>query len=341
MPMRLLVCVQTVDTKEDPLMGFFHGWLVELSKHFESIQVICLREGVHNLPKNVQVYSLGKETGENRLKYIFRFYKHIFLIRGTYDRVFVHMNPHYVLLGGLYWRIVSIPVFFWRNHAKMNLMTRIAAAFSKKVFYTSPFACMSIFTHAIQMPVGIDTHLFTPSHGEKDIGTRKKILFLGRLSPVKRAELFIEAGRLTPDGYEFHLYGDAPPQDQKYATDIKSKAGANVFFHPSVKNEDTPLVYRAHDLYVNLTPEGSMDKTVLEAIACGIPVLVSNTSFSEVLPPTSLLSPVTTEQLAHQIVACTSVAKKDQKAILEHSRSLVVLKHSLEKLATMLYKVMQ
>lgn len=223
----------------------------------------------------------------------------------------------------------------------MNLMTRIAAAFSKNVFYTSPFACMSIFTHAIQMPVGIDTHLFTPSHGEKDIGTQKKILFLGRLSPVKRAELFIEAGRLTPDGYEFHLYGDAPPQDQKYATDIKSTAGANVFFHPSVKNEDTPLVYRAHDLYVNLTPEGSMDKTVLEAIACGIPVLVSNTSFSEVLPPTSLLSPITTEQLAHQIVACTSVAKKDQKAILEHSRSLVVLKHSLEKLATMLYKVMQ
>ncbi len=339
--MRLLICVQSVDTKDDPLLGFFHGWLMELSKHFESIQVICLREGEHNLPKNIQVHSLGKESGESRLKYIARFYTHLATIRGTYDRVFVHMNPHYVLLGGLYWKLKHTPIFFWRNHAKMNLMTRIAARLAKKVFYTSPYACMSVFKHALQMPVGIDTRLFTPAAGGVEEHIPKKILFLGRLSPVKCVELFIDAAMLAPPKYEFHVFGDAPTRDALYAGRLKAKAGKNVFFHASVKNEDTPSVYRAHDLYVNLTPAGSMDKTVLEAIACGTPTLVSNTSFSGILPSSSLLSPVTKEQLAQQIVACTSTEMRDQKAMLEYSRSIVAEKHSLEKLATMLYNVMK
>lgn len=336
-PMRLLICVQTVDTKDDPLMGFFHGWLTELSKHFESIHVICLKEGTHNLPDNIHVHSLGKETGESRLKYVARFYKHLWSIRGTYDRVFVHMNPHYVLLGGLYWKFKRIPIFFWRNHAKMNSMTQIAARFSKNVFYTSPYACMSVFKHGMQMPVGIDTHFFIPRVVETH--TVKKILFLGRLSPVKRVELFVEAGTLLPH-YEFHIFGDAPPQDQTYAEDVKKKAGNNVFFHPSVKNEDTPTVYYAHDMYVNLTPEGSMDKTVLEAVACGIPTLASNKSFSELLPPHAILSTVTKEELAGRITLIVETEKEEQKKILEHSRSVVAMKHSLEKLATMLYKVM-
>ena len=336
--MRLLICVQAVDTKDDPLMGFFHGWLTELSKHFESIQVICLREGTHTLPHNVQVYSLGKETGESRLKYITRFYRHLFAIRGTYDRVFVHMNPHYVLLGGLYWKFKRIPVFFWRNHAKMNLMTRIAAVFSKNVFYTSPYACTSVFTHALQMPVGIDTRLFIP--GKIETHVAKKILFLGRLSPVKQLELFIEAGTLLPH-YEFHIFGDAPRHDQTYAEDMKKKAGKNIFFHPSVKNVDTPAIYHSHDLYVNLTPEGSMDKTVLEAVACGIPTLASNKSFSDLLPPQAILSPATKEELARRITRIVEMKNEEQKMILEHSRSVVVMKHSLEKLATMLYNVMK
>jgi glycosyltransferase involved in cell wall biosynthesis len=339
--MRLLICVQTVDLKDDPLMGFFHGWLVELAKHFESIHVICLREGEHHLPEHVHIHSLGKESGKSRLEYILRFYKHLFCIRGTYDRVFVHMNPHYVLMGGLYWKMQGTPIFFWRNHAKMNLMTRIAAGFSKNVFYTSSYACMSVFKHALQMPVGIDTHVFMSSTIKKETRLPKKILFLGRLSPVKRVELFIEAGTLLGEAYELHVYGDDPSKEKKYGESLMAKAGPNVFFHPAVQNNDTPMVYHAHDLYVNLTPEGSMDKTVLEAIACGIPTLVANASFADVVPAQFCLDPVTKEQLAKKIVECTSMKKGEEDMMIAHSQSIVVREHSLEKLATMLNNVMQ
>ena len=57
--MRLLICTQTVDLN-DPVLGFFHGWIAAFSRHCESVHVICLKEGRHSLPANVFVHSLGK-----------------------------------------------------------------------------------------------------------------------------------------------------------------------------------------------------------------------------------------------------------------------------------------
>ncbi len=223
----------------------------------------------------------------------------------------------------------------------MNLMTRIAAYFSKNVFYTSPYACTSVFRHAVQMPVGVDATVFVPAHRTKERAYPKKILFLGRLSPVKRVELFLEVSNILTQGYEFHLYGDDPSKEKVYEKHLRSLAGPHVFFHPAIKNEDTPAIYQAHDLYLNLTPEGSMDKTVLEAILCGIPTLVANSSFRDVLPENAVFSSTTREEIADQIDAYAHRTNEEMEVVLRHSRDLVVEKHSLEKLATMLYNIMQ
>ena len=69
--MRLLIVSQKVDI-EDPILGFFHGWLLEFAKQCEEVTVIGLEVGKYALPKNVKVYSLGKEAGQSRLKYLFR-----------------------------------------------------------------------------------------------------------------------------------------------------------------------------------------------------------------------------------------------------------------------------
>jgi glycosyltransferase involved in cell wall biosynthesis len=335
--MRLLIYTQAVD-KNDQLLGFFHRWVEEFAKHFEHIYVVCLKEGAHVLPENVTVYSLGKESGESRLKYVVRFYKHLLSLHGKYDRVFAHMNPHYVILGGLYWKVVGVPVFFWRNHARMNVMTRIAAYFAKEIFYTSPFACTSRYPHAYQMPVGIDHQRFSPK--EKSLSDKHKILFLGRLSPVKRVQFFIEAGRHLGSEYELHIYGDAPKKDQEYGTTLRAGAPQNVFFHPGVKNDDTPTIYREHDVYVNLTPKGSMDKTVLEAVACGVPVVVTNESFLDTVTALSLVENPTPELLAERIKVMANLSETERTELTLCAREKVAEKHSLEQLGIMLHKHM-
>ncbi len=334
--MKLLITTQAVN-KNDPILGFFHRWIEEFAKHFEEIHVICLYEGEHALPPNVHVYSLGKENGENRLKYVWRFYTIVCQLSGKYEAVFSHMNPHYIVLAGWYWKLKNTPLFLWRNHARMNRMTQIAAPMARKVFYTSPYACTAVYPHAVQMPVGIDTDFFISGAGDDTHSTKKKILSLGRISPVKKLEILTGAAALLSSDYEVHIYGDAPAQDQSYVESLKARAGKNVFFHGAVKNDETPALYRSHDVFVNLTPKGSMDKTVLEAVACGALTISANESFMGVIPQSHILSNSSPESLAEYIedICLTSDVKKDE--IRRNARTQVIENHSLAKLGDMLY----
>lgn len=326
--MRLLITTQAVD-KDDPILGFFHGWLLELSNHVEHIHVICLREEIHELPGNVSVYSLGKEKGVNYARYLWRLSAYVWKLRNAHDVVFSHMNPHYIVLAGWFWFLKGKRMYFWRNHAKMNFMTRIVAKFARRVFYTSPFACTSVFPHSKQMPVGINTEMFQPQVGILRKG--HSVLFLGRISTVKRPELFVKAGQFLPD-YEMHVYGDESVDARGYLKKLGALSSKNVHFHNAVPNYETPNIYSAFDVYINLTPEGSMDKTVLEAAACGALVLAANKSFEGLVPQECVLRESTPEGIAKQIrVLCEMPAeKKDEyRALLGR---MVEEHHSLKKL---------
>ena len=291
--MRLLIITQKVDM-DDPVLGFFHTWIVKLASKFESITVICLEIGRFNLPTNVKIFSLGKEKGRDKLGYIFRFFNHSFFsrLRGqeslNYDSVFVHMNQEYVLLGGLFWKILSKKIYFWRNHVKGNILTKIAVWLSSKVFYTSPQSFTAKFKKSIIMPVGIDMDRFQTTNHKSP---KNSVLMLGRISPIKNIHLALEAARiLVEKGVEFNLniVGDpANPEDIEYkkklVLDNKDLIGSGYLnFMMSVPNYKTPEIYAAHEIFVNLTSAGSMDKTILESVACGCLPLVINPYFSSV-----------------------------------------------------------
>ncbi len=334
--MKLLITTQAVDI-HDPILGFFHGWLIEFAKHFERLDVICLREGKHELPPNVFVHSLGKEKGENRLRYVWRFYKYVWRLRNTSETVFSHMNPHYIVLAGWFWYLRGTPMYLWRNHAKMNVKTWVAAQFARRVFYTSPFACTTHFKHSMQMPVGIDTSVFKPR--TEVLRKNQSVLFLGRLSSVKRPELFMKTAALLP-GLAVNVYGDVPLDSNVNKIDLENLANGNATFHPAVPNYETPPVYSAHDIYVNLTPEGSMDKTVLEAAACGCLVLVTNKSFTGQVPELCLLQEEAPQSIAKVIETLGNLPEEQKNEYRKELRTMVEQKHSLALLAESLARIM-
>jgi glycosyltransferase involved in cell wall biosynthesis len=209
--MKLLILTQKADMNDSGL-GFFHRWIVELAKSFETLVVVCLEEGTHDFPANVRVISLGKDklksggsesngsTGMpvvpfRRFRYVARFYSAIWRERHDYDSVFVHMNEEYVLLGGLFWRSLRKKIFLWRNHPNGSWMTRLAVALSHKVFSVSDFAYVKYSPKAIVMPAGIDMQMF------KDVNAVREpaVLSLGRLSPVKRLETIVAAWPIKID----------------------------------------------------------------------------------------------------------------------------------------------
>ena len=312
--MRLLVITQKID-RNDTVLGFFHGWVTEMSKKVESIEVICLEKGIYDLPKNVTVYSLGKENGVSKLRYIYNFYKYLHLIHGSYDSVFVHMNQEYIVLAGLYWKMKNIPVYLWRNHPKGSLITKFVIALCTKVFCTSTSSFTAKYKKTVIMPAGIDTNIFKAVNGV----VRKKysICMVGRVAPIKHNDLAIFAiQELVSSGTQVSLtiLGTFLERDRLYMESIKKYVEDNnlssvIYFLPGVEMSKLPEIYSSHEICLNFTDSGSFDKTIVEAAACGAIPLVSNSSLKGMLPDLCIIEPDK-----------KSIAESIQKLLVPHNR---------------------
>lgn len=275
MTKRLLICAQAVDSG-DTAVGFFVLWVSELAKRFESVTVLCLREGAYALPDNVRVVHLGS----SRLGRAYRTLRYIVGLRREYDAVFVHQGQEFVLVGGWLWGLLGKPVYLWRNHYAGSLFTDIAAAFCTKIFCTSKHSYTAKFKKTTLMPVGVDTGVFSPVQGI--VRAPRSVLSLGRIAPSKRLEVLIEAlGLLARKGVDFSatIVGTPLPKDQEYCESLKKSAqelGSRIAFVPGVPSAQTPRLFSAHQAFVNCSRSGMYDKTIFEAAACGCGVLASS-----------------------------------------------------------------
>lgn len=345
--MRLLIVTQKVDRNDD-VLGFFHRWIQEFAKYCKQVTVICLEEGEHTLPGNVQVFSLGKSANGGpvsgwerllqRFMYATRFVRYIVRMRGEYDSVFVHMNQEYALLGGCIWKLLGKKLFLWRNHAKGNWLTRVAVFFSDKVFCTSPQSFTARFRKTKIMPVGVDTSFF-----KSDSGVQKKphsILFLGRVASVKNVDMFVEALRELGDkGVEFSatIAGSPSREDEEYEKMIHDKVLAyglrdKVMFTGAVSHLEALELYREHELYVNLTPPGSMDKTIFEALASGSKVLVTHAFFRDTLPESWIVTDSNDVESVVTGIKETLIDSRDYNSEIQGKISAFLEKHSLKNL---------
>jgi len=298
--MKLLIITQKVD-KKDSALGFFHGWLVEFAKYSEKLAVICLEEGEHNLPKNVQVFSLGKPTQGwpalgwerlfSKLKVLISFYKYIFKLRKEYDSVFVHMNKEYVILGGLFWKLWNKKVALWYTHKHVDIKLRLAEKLVNIVFTASKESFRLKSSKVKVVGHGIDVETFKPI--EKKQSNVFRIVTVGRISPVKDYETLIGATEILIKKNNSSIQvevigGPSTAEDEDYLKRLhvlvqEKHLEQVIHFVGSVPNRDLSARLAHADVFVNMSRTGGLDKAVLEAMACGIPVVTSNESLTPVL----------------------------------------------------------
>ncbi len=356
--MKLLFITQKVD-KNDDLLGVYHEWIKRLTLKFEFIHVICLYKGEYNLPINVEVHSLGKEEfpdykKPNKLGYILKFYRHIWLLRNDYDRVFVHMNPEYVILAGPLWKFWGKKVVLWYAHFLDSLKLRIAVFFTDKVVTSVKEAFPFNMKKLVVLQQGIDIDKFNPIAGKlKDEDNKFKILYLGRISPVKNLNVLIEAlGILKNGDYNFHLniVGGPTEKDMNYFNQVKEKIRIlgledDVLFLGKIPNSQTPAIYNDNDIFVNLTKTGSFDKTTLEAMACGLLVLVSSEAFSGIfdahLRDLLMFKERNAIELAAKIEKLIKFSLEEKNVIKKKMRDIIVQNHGLDKLIDKLAYVLE
>ncbi len=343
--MKLLIVTQIVD-KKDTVLSFMHTWITKFAAEYEEVIVICLKKGEYDLPENVRVFSLGKESGESRIKYIKNFYRLITAERKKYDAVWVHMNQEYILLAGLLWKIWGKRIYMWRNHHAGSWLTHCAVCMCNRVFCTSKYSYTARFKKTILMPVGIDTEVFNEKKQSGRVSN--SILFLARIAPVKKPDLLIAACgivRKQTDIFSLSVYGDPLPKDITYAESLKTQVeklglGNNVNFYRGVPNTETVSVYNTHDICVNLSSSGMFDKTIFEAMACGTLSLSSNLNLIGEIDERLLFKEGDVEDVARKLSVLIGLDPVEKDKIRYACRVYVEKKHSLKSLSKKLSVIM-
>lgn len=336
--MKLLIITQKID-KNDPVLGFFHNWVKKFSENYESINVICLYKGECDLPKNVRVFSLGKEKGESKIKYILNFYKYIWQLRNEYNSILVHMNQEYILLAGVMWKIMNKNVYMWRNHHSGSLLTDIASMFCKKVFCTSKFSYTAKYSKTEIMPVGVDLENFKPN---KNIARlTKSILSIGRISPSKNIHILVDViNKINDPSVKVVVYGDPIEKDKIYYEELKKKSSGLIEFHKGVPNIETIDLYSKYEIFINLSSSGMYDKTIFEAMACGCIVIASNENLRGNINDDLIFKNDDIVELENKIRKVLNYSEEEKKEILDSLYGFYK-NHSLDILSKRLFDTIQ
>jgi len=356
--MKLLFITQKID-KDDDILGVYHEWVREIAKSFEKLSVICLYEGKNELSGNIKVSSLGKESLQlttynlqlfQKIKYTLIFWKYIWQERKNYDIVFVHMNPIYVLLGWPVWKIMRKRVYLWFAHPAWNWQVKIAYVLADGVITSVPEAFYKKGGKVRAIGQGIDTDLFKNTRFNTSI--KSSILYLGRISPSKNIHILIEAlYKLKKSGisFTFTLVGSAPQMpgaaeyDKKVREMIFDFDMTNVSqFQGSVPYVDTVNWYNKSEIFVNLSPVGHFDKTVLEAMASGCITLASNDAYPNIFPQDLhellIFKQGDADDLAEKIKKVLEFSEEKKDEIRRRLRGIVIKGHSIHTLGGRLKK---
>jgi glycosyltransferase involved in cell wall biosynthesis len=348
--MRLLILTQVIDQK-DPALGFFHRWVEEFAHAVTSVEVLCLREGMHTLPSNVRVWSLGKEQGVGRIGYILRFYGFIWAHRNDYDAVFIHMNSEYLVLGGVLWRALGKKTLLWHTHKSMNLIHRIGEKLVDVVATASPESYRLASRKLHVLGHGIDTDAFVPGGPHED--DIFQVLTTGRIARVKGLDILIEGvAGLVKKGVPTELLiigGPVTKDDEVYLEELKKRVtehslDASVRFVGSVSHEEILPYLKRADAFVNCSRTGSLDKAVLEAMAVGLPVITSNDGLTSALgasADTLMFRPGDSEGLIGRLSHIAALPKDEHDALSKGLRTIVVEHHSLQRLVPRMVELIQ
>lgn len=123
------------------------------------------------------------------------------------------------------------------------------------------------------VPLGFDAGIFAPGSDETHMGP-VRLAFVGRFTRVKGVDVLADAiDRLAAQGLSFQLRLAADPARDEAARDRLGRHGELLGKLP---HDQLPALYRWADALVLPSRFDSFGLVVLEALACGLPVIVSD-----------------------------------------------------------------
>ncbi len=339
--MKLLMITRKID-KNDAQAGFAFNWVKKLSQKVKELKVICLEKGnIEGLLENVEIFSLGKERGKNKIKEFLNFQRGALKFINKVDGIFCHQNPEYTILIAPYAKVFRKKIVCFYGHKAVNWRVKLMHFFANKVVTSSEKGFQIDSPKRKIISQGIDTDLFEPDIN-KEKSEKLRIIAVGRISPIKNYETLINAVSILKDKGVNLIVKIAGPvlleKQKEYLNKlkklVKEKGLENqVQFLGGTIQAETIKLYQNSDLSINLCSTGAPDKAGFEAMACGIPVLACNQSYAKDFGPyvdQLLFKEKNSEDLAKKILSLSQSNQLEE--IGKFLREQVVEYHNLDNL---------
>lgn len=166
---------------------------------------------------------------------------------------------------------------------------------------------------------GVDTKLFKP---DNKIKKKKIILFVGRL--IKRKginylfQAFAESGKELKDNYQIWLVGDGPEKTNLINLGKKLGIYQKIKFLGIKNKKQLVDIYNQTKIFVLPSLNEGMSNVLLEAIACGLPLIATNVGGSREIIKGNGFITSTKNSLALKTVL--EKYASSEKLILDHSK---------------------
>lgn len=268
----------------------------ELAAKVETLTVLTTRLGrIEGMPANVDIVTpparpLGvPHRYGGRWAYNFEIYG--LCKKRRIDAVFVHMAKDWAYQLKPAFSALRLPVVMWYAHGSVTLGLRTAVRCVDSVLTSTPDGCRLKSDKISVIGQAIDVKSFAPP----DKRTLDSILYVGRITRRKRVDLIFEVAKELKK----MDMGDAFPtvivvgasrtmDDLRFEYELRSSIWMErmenaVKLLGHVPHERIPEFYQRAFVHLNVSETGSMDKSVMEALAAGCPVLTSNAAFKETL----------------------------------------------------------
>ena len=120
------------------------------------------------------------------------------------------------------------------------------------------------------VPTGVDSRFYTPAP-DRPSNHRVRVLFVGALRPFKGPQLLLRAAAQFPEA-DFVIVGDGVMAAELEAR-VREEGLANVEFARGLKPPALREQYRKADVFLFPSCWEGSPKVILEAAACGLPVI--------------------------------------------------------------------
>tara|TARA_R100000306_G_scaffold40532_3_gene39765 strand:- start:3885 stop:4934 length:1050 start_codon:yes stop_codon:yes gene_type:complete len=235
-------------------------------------------------------------------------------------------------------RLSKVKYLYTKKNNAWSKRWMLKSILSNHIIYNNPemkkrfFNSLLFYNKTTFIPHGIDTSVFKFS--SRRYQNTFNLGCIANINSNKNQLLLVKALKVLPKNVELHLYGN---ENKEYRITINNyierhNLGNRVHFHGFIDNKYIPKVLSAFNLFILPSFNEGLPVSILEALACEVPVLSSDSGGGArfLLKQEYIFSTQNKEELISKILKIYSLKEDERRTIATKSLKYNIETHTLQ-----------